>query len=474
MLLLAALAGVCLATALFSETRFTINAFEFTAALVPFQRGETVIVFPPLGKLRAATHWGPFLLKITLSTIDLEMLSSSIQEIPDLSTFWIEQLREQLVYFFIRLAIISFICGSALLLMIGLRSGQPCRPVTGEALKGGFLTMLLLVLLLGATVLYPYQINAFANPRFEGALAAAPWIVDLSEQLLDTVNTLSEQLELIAVNLEELSGRMEQLQPAPETGEIRVLHISDIHNNPASLDLIEKIAAGFQIDLIIDTGDLTDYGSSLEAELAARMAGLPHPYLFLPGNHDTPQSIELMRREGALIIGTEPVEIGGLRIAGLPDPVSSNSTARVAEENILLKESVRAKELLPDEAERPDIFALHNPLMAGPLLGELPLILSGHTHRAALSFDEDSGSIMINAGTTGAAGVRGLLAPRENPYSMVVLYFNSVPGSRPRLTCADLITIEQFPDSFTLQRYYNRLPEWPSNKAVPLKEDPED
>jgi len=42
-------------------------------------------------------------------------------------------------------------------------------------------------------------------------------------------------------------------------------------------------------------------------------------------------------------------------------------------------------ELLSKE-ESPDIFAVHNPLMAEPFRGELPLILSGHTHKAVLNF----------------------------------------------------------------------------------------
>jgi len=107
--------------------------------------------------------------------------------------------------------------------------------------------MLLLVLLLGATVLYPYQVNSFANPRFEGALAAAPWIVDLGEQLLGTVTTLAEQLEVVAVNLEEIFQPAGTAPSASESGQIRVLHISDIHNNPAAFDLIEKVAEIFQI-----------------------------------------------------------------------------------------------------------------------------------------------------------------------------------------------------------------------------------
>jgi len=77
-----------------------------------------------------------------------------------------------------------------------------------------------------------------------------------------------------------------------------------------------------------------------------------------------------------VIIGTEPVAIGGLRIAGLPDPAASNSTAEVAPRSTLREEASRAMELLSKE-ESPDIFAVHNPLMAEPFRGELPLILSG-------------------------------------------------------------------------------------------------
>jgi len=57
---------------------------------------------------------------------------------------------------------------------------------------------------------------------------------------------------------------------------------------------------------------------------------------------------------------------------------------------------------------------------------------------------------------------------------MVVLYFNTASGKRPWLSCADLIVIEQLQDSFTLQRYYNHLPERPATGNISLKEDLED
>ncbi len=128
----------------------------------------------------------------------------------------------------------------------------------------------------------------------------------------------------------------------------------------------------------------------------------------------------------------------------------------MAAESAMQTASLEAKKLLAAGEEPPDIFAVHNPFMAEFFRGELPLILSGHTHRTVVGFDEASGTVLVNAGSTGAAGVRGLLAPRENPYSAAILYFNPELPSGQRLTAADLISIEQYQDSFTLQRFYNR------------------
>ena len=118
--------------------------------------------------------------------------------------------------------------------------------------------------------------------------------------------------------------------------------------------------------------------------------------------------------------------------------------------------SLQAGEKILAGERPPDILALHNPLMAEPFLGRLPLILCGHTHSAGIYFDGESPTILVNAGTTGASGVRGLLAPHQNPYSAVILYFNPGSDGGMELAAADLISIEQLQDSFTLQRFYNR------------------
>lgn len=405
--------------------------------------------------MRAVTHLAPLLLEITLKNVDLDQLSASLQVLsasPAVSLLQ-QELKGKLAFFLFRQSAVTFLCSGLVLFLFQRRNNR--RQSLRRAAVCGLLSVFLLALLVGGTMIYPYDSSAFTVPRYEGALAAAPWIISLAGEARDTVAAMSEQLEMMALNLEDVSRRLDQINLSADSGEVRVLHVSDIHNNPAAFDLIEKVTDSFQIDLIIDTGDLTDYGSELEVELAARLARLPVPYLFVPGNHDSAESIEMLRNEGAIMLGPEPIEIAGLLIAGLADPAAENQGARVAEESVLFRESMRVKEMLPLGKRLPDIFALHNPLMAEPFRGIMPLILCGHTHSAAINFDDESGTILINAGTTGASGVRGLLAPHKNPYSAVVLRFSPGGSGNLELTAADHISIEQLQDSFTLQRFYN-------------------
>ena len=47
------------------------------------------------------------------------------------------------------------------------------------------------------------------------------------------------------------------------------------------------------MDLVIDTGDLTDYGTAIETGLAGQIKTTKGvPYLFIPGNHDSPEVIQ--------------------------------------------------------------------------------------------------------------------------------------------------------------------------------------
>ncbi|KKM10241.1 hypothetical protein SY88_14315 [Clostridiales bacterium PH28_bin88] len=79
------------------------------------------------------------------------------------------------------------------------------------------------------------------------------------------------------------------------------------------MDLVGRIVTLFPVDAIVDTGDLTDYGTPLEALLVKRLGSIAVPYLFVPGNHDSPAVIqELEQLPNVKVLQEDPVYIKGL------------------------------------------------------------------------------------------------------------------------------------------------------------------
>jgi 3',5'-cyclic AMP phosphodiesterase CpdA len=75
---------------------------------------------------------------------------------------------------------------------------------------------------------------------------------------------------------------------------VRVLHMSDIHFGGEDIPAVEAAAlyaGATPFDLLVVSGDLTQWGAPEEFRAAAAWLGdLPGPRLTTPGNHDTPWS----------------------------------------------------------------------------------------------------------------------------------------------------------------------------------------
>jgi hypothetical protein len=110
------------------------------------------------------------------------------------------------------------------------------------------------------------------------------------------------------------------------------------------------------------------------------------------------------------------------------------------------------------EEAPPDLLLVHNPDVARAFAGRVPVLVSGHTHRQEV--EKIKGSIYINPGTTGAAGIRGLAAPagpRRTVSSAAILYFSPpLPGGGKRssfsLTAVDLVNFDPLSGKFGVER----------------------
>jgi Icc-related predicted phosphoesterase len=396
---------------------YKLNAFDVELNLSLSQNPVTMLQFPPIGKLSATTHWFPVDLQVTLEAIHQEKLATIIDELEtkeDLFSLLQQRGRKILEFFVLRLIVLGILGGA-----IGAIIVEVSRPSLLIGLVVGFLV----VILCTSLVYYSYDISKFQDPDFEGMLNAAPWMLGLIEEGLSDIEQLSSELQLIASNMATLFNKVDSLRPLSRvTGDFKVLHVSDIHNNPLSIKLIEQVVDSFAVDFVIDTGDITDYGSPLEASLLERLNHLAVPYIFIPGNHDSPGIIDKLSEFSNLsVIKEGMLEIKGIKIVGLEDPSATSNQVEVVKGEQLTDFQNQLTKLVARLEEPPDIVATHQFDLAEPLVGKIPLLLHGHNH--SFKIDKREGTVIVNAGTTGAAGIRGLKSKKGIPYSLALLHF---------------------------------------------------
>lgn len=446
-LYLSALAAALVFITVLGYQHFRVEALYVRLNVQPALAGYTVLEIPPLAKVKAHTHATPLQISVRLESIDpqsLQKMMEKKQGRAGLINAVTGGLRTAAVFFTLKVLLLSA-SGGAFGVFIWRRKPGLCH------LQGALAASLTVGMLLAGTYI-TYDTGKFKNPEFEGALKVAPWAISLAGEALDKIDTLSSKMVMVADNLHQLFNQIDKLQPFGEDreGMVKVLHVSDIHNNPASMDYIQRIAGLFKIDLIIDTGDITDYGTPLEGLLLERLAGIKVPYLFVPGNHDSPETVKRMRSiPGVTVLDNSTVTVKNLRIMGVPDPASKTSDIQPPPLDMIPRYAGEIEKSLQEQAERPDILALHNHRIAGELAGKAPVILFGHDHKLAV--EEKSGSILIDPGSAGAAGLRRLQGD-NTPYTLVIQYY-APSGVKMRLLAADSITVKNLSSGFHVERH---------------------
>lgn len=444
---------------LFAKTSFKYNSFSFNLRTKIGANGGTNLVIPPVGQLFLKTHLTPWQLIVTLDEINFVKLEQELNSLPTKDQ-WLGVFQAGVTKAIIRLFSLMFLYGllGTALLMLFFRI-LPSNKLFWYSLLTSFL---IVAIMIGSTVL-TYDSTAIERPQYQGVLASAPWAMNLISIGLDNIEIIGENLKKISQGLPMLYQQAGKIQNigAFQTY-LAVLHVSDIHNNLATFDFISELVTNFKINLIIDTGDLTDYGTPIEAEIIDKIAELQVPYVFVPGNHDSPLIIErLQKLKNVKVITDGTLKISGLLIAGKADPAAKDNSAEVPTTEELEQARDEFCEKVTALSEPPNIVAVHNRILAEPLIGKVPLLLHGHTHKYAYSITD--GTVVNNAGTTGAAGLRGL-TPKGVPYSAAIFYWNKDEQDQLYLQAVDSIKINGVEGKLTVERHT-----FPSNPT--LKED---
>lgn len=429
---IAALAGAWLGLIVAGTSHATIGPLAVDAAVQPSWGGSTVIEVDPIGTLELATHGGPLTLQMSVRSVDIERFREIIDDpdaLQNLDDRLVDDAQELLVQALVRGGIVAII-GAVVAGALVTRSGRRTLLAAGVGLTA--------VVAGYGTAAATFNPEAARQPTFTGVLATAPQVVGSVEDIATNFDVYAEQLAGIVTNagaLYEAALALPTYQPNDET--IRVLHISDLHLNPAAWPVVDSVADQYDVDVIVDTGDIVDYGSGTEDGYVAPIASLGRPYIYVKGNHDSVgTAAAIAAQENTFVLDHEEVEVAGLRFYGAPDPrfTPDQSTRGTARDDIL-----RGTEQVADEVrdlpEPPDVVAYHDPTHSTLFDEAAPLVLSGHMHTRN-TYLLDGGTRVMVQGSSGGAGLRGLQNEEPTPVAMSVLFFN--PESRDLVAWDDI------------------------------------
>ncbi|WP_412540318.1 metallophosphoesterase [Longispora sp. K20-0274] len=454
--------GAVLGLLVGGTTTGPLGPFQAEFSLSPGLHGGTQVVVPPLGSLTLDSHAGPERLTIRLDALDqarTQKLVSDPNGLEAASVTAFSDAQEGITHAVFQAA------GAAVLgaLLLGALVYRRTR----RTAQVGALALGLVVVSLG-TAFATFRGDAIDEPRYDGLLVNAPAVVGDARKIASRYEQYREELQRLVTNVGKLYTTVSNLPVyEPGDGGIRVLHVSDMHLNPGAWDVVRTVVQQFSIDVVVDTGDLTDWGTEREAAAYAGSIGtLNVPYVFIRGNHDSAETVaEVAKQKNAIVLDNRIATVSGLRIAGIGDPrftpdKTADSTDLLEKRRLFDTGNQLATTIQASGGA--DLAMIHDPAMAGPLAGDVPLILAGHLHHREVSQYNDETLLMVE-GSTGGAGLRGLQTKEPTPLALSVLYFSS--GAK--LQAYDDISVGGTGRSeVTLQRRIVKKPE-PQATATP-------
>ncbi|MBW3537704.1 MAG: metallophosphoesterase [Actinobacteria bacterium] len=434
-----ALAGTLIAVALLPRVESEVGPFVVTAAARPSLSGHTTVRLIPLGSIRLDTHAGPVAIDMRLEELradEAEAIARNPQILAGLERE-IEGDAKAILFGLLWRSALAGLAGGVAGAILARRSHWR------DAIIGAVASLALL----GATatsVVGTFDPQAVAEPRYSGLLANAPTAVGDVNAIIGRFGEYRAQLTDLVGNVATLYRAGRELPDfSPADNAVRVLHVSDVHNNPQAFDLIERLVEDFAVDVVVDTGDISDWGTEAEAQLVDPIGRMPVPYVFVRGNHDSADTAAAVAAQpNAVVLEAEPVTVAGLTFWGVGDPrftpdKSSETGVDVEREAIEAFAPVMRRQLRRDNPSTVDVVLVHDPRAAARVGDLVPLVLAGHTHEPRQGVIGEA--TLLVEGSTGGAGLRALRGEFPEPLTCSVLYFD--PAS-DQLVAYDRISLE--------------------------------
>ncbi|QIP75077.1 hypothetical protein EZV63_16570 [Streptomyces sp. VN1] len=418
------LLGAWLGLLVVGNVRVPVGPMNTTMTLRPSLNGGTKINVSPLGALRLDSHVAPVRLDVNVDQLDPARAEALVDHPERLSGLQ-DEVAHDVGHGTLDLAVRScaaVVTGATALGLVVYR--RPRR-----ALGAGGLALTLL-LASGGTAYATWNPDSVLEPKFSGLLSSAPSLVGNARSIVTEFDVYQQELARLVTNVTKLydvTSTLPTYQPDPTT--IRVLHVSDIHLNPASWKIIASLVEQYKVNVIVDSGDTMDHGTAAENGFLDPVEDLGAPYVWVRGNHDSRGTQEYLRhlKNAHVLDDGRARTVAGLRFAGIGDPqyTPDRSKADGAEASQELA-GARLASALRDQtaAGTPvDVAVAHEPSAAREVDGAVPLVLSGHLHHEDMEVMKYGTRLRIE-GSTGGSGLRAVEGEHPDPIQASVLYFD--------------------------------------------------
>lgn len=425
--ILLGLAGAWLGLTLGGTVHHEVGPLETTMRVRPVWGGGSVIDIPPLGQLQLDTHGGPLGVQATLDGVDAHAASKIVQD-PQLLTGAKPQaeqdLRAELEAAVVRSVVAAVVGGAAL-------SALVIRRVRETIVGGATATVAMAASFVIA--FNTWNPTALAEPRYTGLLTSAPSVVGNAQDIVSNFSVYGDQLARIVQNVSGLystTSHLPLLPPQDDT--VRVLHVSDLHLAPQSWDLIRTVVKQYGIDVVVDSGDITDHGSKAEDRYLEEIRTVGAPYVWVRGNHDSSETERAMRQiPNVRVLEGKVRTVAGLRFLGGGDPSFTPDKATTTTPQQETDDVAREADTLAETARKAggvDMLVYHDPAPEQKFDGLASSVLTGHLHYRKVTRGP-LGTWFMQEGSTGGSGLRALEPTKPANVEMSVLYVDRSTGA---------------------------------------------
>ena len=411
---------------------------------------KTVVRLPALGTVSATTHRIPFRVRVDIEQVDVEQLAdlaTSSEGRAELNDMVADDLVVLARKGAIRLVLGVGVLGLLVSLILFHRRWRTA--FLGAVGSAGAASLLMMGMAMD------YEIAAFDDPTFNGPITKAHAVIEAVGDRVELLDEARSRYEVAAQRMSELMVILGDPAADPRDLDTVILHVSDIHGNPFAFDFISELASEFDVDGVIDTGDisssfldtgeLSTFGGPIDDLLIRAIQRLDVPYLFVSGNHDSPSTLRrLSSANNLVLLDGSSASIGPVDVFGWGDP--TYSIEAVPEVDKSEERASDAPEVAQAFAESSaEILAVHDGVLGQEVVGDAEVILAGHTHEQGV--EEAEGTIVLTVGSTGATGLKSLTLEADKTYDAELLYFEA-----GQLVTVDYVQLRNLQGDFVLER----------------------